>query len=440
MAVKQVFNTSAELDYPTVLPTLDLDFANSKTLDPRITFTRASGGSYVGADGLIKYAGVNEARFDHDPETGESLGLLIEEARTNFATNSEAFNDSGWSKTGATIDVNKAIAPDGTLTADEIITSTTGGFTGRVTRSQSVSNGNYTISFYAKKGATDWLMITIEIGGQGGRRVWYNLATGEIGTNAAAFGGVWSFSFGMDYAANGFYRCHITVNITTGGGSLGYFAMCPNENGSATSNQGNSIYIWGAQLEAGAFPTSYIPTIGSTRTRAADNASITGKNFSSWYRQDEGTVATSISHFHLAAPPSDYNNRQAILFRKDANNNIQIRHANGIYNTNVYYGIISDGNLSRARIGDNLPWTPYTLYNISFNYNVNKNISYTLNGLNPQTGMVVLGRDLLIPTGDNAPNELLILQGSSGPFNGWIRNLKYYPKALPPSQLQALTS
>jgi hypothetical protein len=51
MAVKQVFNTSAELDFPNVLPTLDLDFANSKTLDPRITFTRASGGSYVGADG-----------------------------------------------------------------------------------------------------------------------------------------------------------------------------------------------------------------------------------------------------------------------------------------------------------------------------------------------------------------------------------------------------
>jgi hypothetical protein len=79
MAVKQVFNTSAELDFPNVLPTLDLDFANSKTLDPRIDFTRASGGSYVGADGLIKYAGVNEARFDHDPVTGESLGLLVEE-------------------------------------------------------------------------------------------------------------------------------------------------------------------------------------------------------------------------------------------------------------------------------------------------------------------------------------------------------------------------
>jgi hypothetical protein len=50
-----------------------------------------------------------------------------------------------------------------------------------------------------------------------------------------------------------------------------------------------SAYLWGAQLEQGSFPTSYIPTQASTRTRAADNASITGKNFSEWYNQDEGT-------------------------------------------------------------------------------------------------------------------------------------------------------
>jgi hypothetical protein len=67
---------TTDLNYPEIRPTLDLNFARVKALDPRITFTRSSGGSYVGADGLIKYAGVNEARFDHDPVTGESLGLL----------------------------------------------------------------------------------------------------------------------------------------------------------------------------------------------------------------------------------------------------------------------------------------------------------------------------------------------------------------------------
>ena len=70
-------------DYPTIEPSLRLDFANARALDPRITFTRASVGTYVGRDGLIKTAGNDEARFDHDPETLESLGLLIEESSTN---------------------------------------------------------------------------------------------------------------------------------------------------------------------------------------------------------------------------------------------------------------------------------------------------------------------------------------------------------------------
>jgi hypothetical protein len=69
MAVKQVFNTSAELDFPNVLPTLDLDFANSKTLDPRITFTRSSGGSYVGADGLLSMLEL----MRHDSTTTQRL-------------------------------------------------------------------------------------------------------------------------------------------------------------------------------------------------------------------------------------------------------------------------------------------------------------------------------------------------------------------------------
>ena len=63
-------------------PTLDQRFAKDKSLVDKvsgqnlITFTRASSATYVGSDGLIKTAANNEARFDHDPTTGESLGLL----------------------------------------------------------------------------------------------------------------------------------------------------------------------------------------------------------------------------------------------------------------------------------------------------------------------------------------------------------------------------
>lgn len=73
--------------YPQQRPTLNLNFAQSKILDPRITFTRTSTATYVDEDGFIKTADSDVARFDHDPVTGESLGLLIEELRTNDIRN-----------------------------------------------------------------------------------------------------------------------------------------------------------------------------------------------------------------------------------------------------------------------------------------------------------------------------------------------------------------
>ena len=69
--------------FPSIRPSLNLNFARSRALDPRLTLTRASNATYVGRDGLIKIAGENEPRFDHDPVTLESLGLLIEESRIN---------------------------------------------------------------------------------------------------------------------------------------------------------------------------------------------------------------------------------------------------------------------------------------------------------------------------------------------------------------------
>jgi hypothetical protein len=72
------------------LPSLDLRFADDKSLVDATTganlvdFTRASSGTYVDSEGVIQIASTDEPRFDHDPTTGESLGLLVEEQRTQF--------------------------------------------------------------------------------------------------------------------------------------------------------------------------------------------------------------------------------------------------------------------------------------------------------------------------------------------------------------------
>jgi hypothetical protein len=424
MAVKQVFNTSAELDFPNVLPTLDLDFANSKTLDPRIDFTRASGGSYVGADGLIKYAGVNEARFDHDPVTGESLGLLIEEARTNLTTQSENFSDAAWTKTRATINENVIVSPDGNQTADEILCNLTGGFNGRVTRSISIGNNYYTISFHAKKGNTDWLMITIEMGGAGGRRCWYNLSTGKIGGNISAFGGVWDFETKMEDVGNGWYRCSITVNVTTGSGTLSYYAMCPNNNLNANSNSGNSIYIWGAQLEVGAFPTSYIPTQASTRTRAADNAQITGKNFSDFYNPVEGTIFSNINFYAAAAAAAGY----------------KITQGSSLRGLGVQYTTNETSFIARTVVSNFYTIAgPAYSKKVAGRYKIGYSVSASIDGSVPGSGFSpndpVFGTENQMDIGGARS-----LSGGNNKFNGTINRITYYNRYLPLSNLQTLTS
>ena len=111
---------SINQNFPEVSPSLTLDFANSRRLDPRITFTRSSTATYVGSNGLIKTAPVDEARFDHDPETLESLGLLIEESRTNLISYSQDFTNALWQTANnrATCDATTGIDdPSGGTTA-----------------------------------------------------------------------------------------------------------------------------------------------------------------------------------------------------------------------------------------------------------------------------------------------------------------------------------
>jgi hypothetical protein len=226
--------------FPAIRPSLDLNFAKTKRLDPRITFTRASSGTYVGRDGLIKTAGVNEPRFDHNPTTGESLGLLVEEARTNLLPYSEDFSQADWVTFGtASKSSNVATAPDGNFTADSITLPAASGVLDNIPVSASTT---YTFSVYIR--GTPGTTI----------RILSNANSSGLVANTVTVSGVWQ---------------RYSVTFTTNSGDISTSIQFD-------SGGGNTFYVWGAQVEAGAFPTSYIPTVAATVTRAADVASITG--------------------------------------------------------------------------------------------------------------------------------------------------------------------
>ena len=228
-------------------------------------------------------------RFDHNPVTGESLGLLVEEQRTNLITYSQQLNSTYYNNgyAGGTFLPNCIVAPDGTLTGSKLIPNSgaTETWWGKYNIQQvNVTAGQtYTISCYFKAGEFSTVRLVGDLRDAGGLSIDATFVLSGSGTATIQSGTAATIT----PVGNGWYRCTATgaAGITTDEEP----GITWNGAG-ATGNGFNGFYAWGFQLEVGAFPTSYIPTGAAAVTRSADDASMTGANFSSWYNQNEGTA------------------------------------------------------------------------------------------------------------------------------------------------------
>ena len=256
------------MTYPTIRPALTLDFAKTQLLDPRIAFTRSSTGTYLDSDGLIKTAPSGVARFEYD-SSGNALGLLIEEGRTNNFLNS---NDcTQWSPFRVNVGTDTGVvAPDGS-TSVGWVESRLGSSGGNV-KGGTFSNttGPHSMFVWAKhRAGAPWIAIGPGQPGSQKYAVFFNLATGQIGSAGSGLTG----EYEMIPYPNGWYKI-----VFTGCNSQGTtFQMWPSDADGTTGTHTTtgSHYLWGAQVEdLQGFPTSYIPTSGSTATRAADLATM----------------------------------------------------------------------------------------------------------------------------------------------------------------------
>ena len=272
------------------MPAITLDFQNSQQLDPRVTFSRSSCATYINSAGLVVSAADHEPRFDHDPVTGECLGLLVEESRTNLEPDSEELDT--WGATECSVTPNVTIAPDGTATADRFVPNV-GTVRPWITSTFLGADAvDYTFSIYAKADVYGFLQLASS-SGFNSRVATFDLVNGLItyfSTSSAT----------IEPLKDGWYRCSITQVSVSNTNKNVLVLGAPSDPGSNrlptyTAAAGDGLFLWGAQGEQGSFPTSYIPTTGSTVTRSADIAQITGDNFSSWYNQSEGTVFENVS-------------------------------------------------------------------------------------------------------------------------------------------------
>jgi len=380
--------------------------------------------------GLVK-AAINEPRFDHNPTTLASLGLLIEESRTNLLRQSQTFQTtwtaSQLNTTGTPAYLNVATAPDGTTTADKLIANTSAvlhQFRQDVTL---VSGTTYSLTCYFKAAEQQFASFGV-FGVANGNLDWTCLF--NVSSSPAVGQNVGFTSTSVTNAGNGWIRCtaiftttasgNISVRIGGAGSNLpgGQFYMGDNSSG---------ILVWGAQLEAGAFPTSYISTTTASAPRSVDLCSISGSNFTGFWNQSAGTLVETFE----ASPNT--NTTYASASNGDiVQNSLHLDNDTGLMRAVYYSGSANVATLDLGAVG-----TVGTVNTIATAYSVN-DFAASRNG-----GTVVTDTSGAVPASlsqINIGTDERSQIPTSFYSNRCIKSLRYYKKRLANAKLQTLTT
>lgn len=408
-------------------PGLDLRFAETKSLTDwisgqnLITFTRASSGTYVGSNGVLQTATTNEPRFDHNPTTGESLGLLVEEARTNSVRNNTMVGavagtpgtlPTNWPYQIATNGLAVSIVGTGTESGIayldwKISGTTTALATADISfgRTAALTGQTWSSSVYVKLVSGSLSAVTntfIRIVEEDASTNFITGSDGYLALPTSASLGTQRGSFTRTLsggAATAFTRTNYAVTISSG------------------STVDITLRIGLPQLEQGAFATSPILTSGAAATRSADVASV--NTLTPWFNASEGTLYVEGSSSILARA-------MAVIDDGSFNNRYQAAIASG-YTPN--FAAVSGGAVSADIYTSAL--TQSSNVKLAGAYRVN-DFALSANG-----SAVVTDTSGALPVG--LTTLRLGAYSTGGILCGTIRRLIYWPQRLPNNSLVAIT-
>jgi hypothetical protein len=289
------------------------------TTDGQLTFTRASTATRVNASGLIESVASGVPRLDYLNSTCPRL--LLEPQRTNLVTYSEQLDNAIWAKANLTATTNAIVSPDGYTNADKIVDEINGSGNHLVSYTIGTAGTTYTWSAFMKKAEYNY-----------GQLHAYDKAGAIFDLNAGTVVSSDGISATITNYGNGWFRCTYTFTAL----NQGVFVNPSKTSTSAyaySGTIGSGIYIWGCQLEAGAYATSYIPTLGTSVTRVAEVASKTG--ISSLLSASEYTLYWEGTHI----PTSQYNSFMTVY--NAANNNLSARFYRNNTNNEVRAAIFN---------------------------------------------------------------------------------------------------
>jgi hypothetical protein len=377
----------------------------------------SSVGEYIPTTSTINSA----PRFDHNPTTLESLGLLVEEQRTNLLVQSEDFSTT-WSLQTATVTTNATNSPAGTTTADKLITNNAqviGAANQDLVKAASAIT--YTISVFAKASEHSALRLLLRDLLLSANRadVVFSLSTKTF--SFPFVGGTYSgHSYSFVEYPNGWIRVFMTA--TTGSEIALRAQVINNTTGDGTSG----LFVWGAQVEQGSGPpTSYIPTTTAAVTRSADVASISNANLLPWF-----TSSLTDHTFYVEARSGGTTANATLLegYEGASLKGLSIslpsrprmiqRHGASRFDTAAQAADIGLGNRARIAVV------------------TSSDSSSALNGSAVSTGAAPAQVDWTVGSGLSIGSRAA---GASLLFTGTIQRLTYWPLPLASSTLQALS-
>jgi len=341
--------------------------------------------------------------------------ILAEPQRTNLIPYSNGFSYSSYTRNGTTATTG-FLSPDGTLNAYKLLEDNTNAIH-RIYQTATVTGSpNTTISIYVKYLGRKYVLMRIADSNVGR---WYDIENGVLG---GTYLGTPNDS-SIESAGNGWYRISITHTVS----NQSRLELWVSDTESVSAYQGDTskgVYLFGAQLEVGTYPTSYIPTSGSSVTRNTDQFSRDG--ISSLINSTAGVFFIEMAALLDEGTTAD---KWIALSDGTANNSVRIAYSGGANTIRAYINVGGSAQADMTYAVTNV--TQFS--KIAFSYAAN-NFNLWVDGVKRATdtsGNVFSANTL---------NRVGLDNGGGGSFPGKIKQLQVYKTALTDTQLTSLTS
>ena len=368
----------------------------------------------------------------------------MEEPRTNMITYSAAYDSSSKTDTGGdlylissyegVISEDFGTAPDGGLTDAFLGEGNTGRHTLQIRGGAGLANNTkYSMSIFVKRASNHsnerYCKLETAIYStwtHAGSSAVFDLSNGTEVTSPSS-----NVTSGIETYPDGWFRIHFETTTGTVGGNTGFYLnMCSSsgDTSSTTLTSSQGLLLYGTQMEAGAFPTSYIPTNGSTATRGKDLAEIDGEDFTDFFNQTEGTINCA---YWLGN-----DNVGTRICQISASNYSVLDIVSGSGSGAGGYGYVYTNGAAQANGGQSSTNANYLnkLHVVTLAYKEND-----IAGINRNTGVVTNDTSATLHGGYDQLN-FYQRQGDGNQLNGHLQRVQYYPKRLPDNQLKNINN